>query len=123
MARPSAFANSRFMTGCGAVALIGPTHALSATAKRTRFDRILAVNPRPELTSRSDRAAGAEPERRQHRGERSAVALEDEAGANAHDAGPAEACMASVSHFTQTLARKSCPAGVSSVATRSSSGP
>ena len=35
MARPSAWANSRLVTGCGAVALIGPLAAGDSTAQRT----------------------------------------------------------------------------------------
>ena len=70
-------------------AFIGPMQAGGPIAKRTRSIQSFAVNPRPVLAARTDRPAGAEPERRQHRGEGSAVALEDQAGANARPPSPA----------------------------------
>ena len=79
-ARPSARANSAFVTGFGAVAFSGPVTRLGLDRPPDEIDPVRAMNPRPVLAARSDRSADAEPERRQHLRQRAAVAFEHEPG-------------------------------------------
>ena len=115
-ARPSAFENSRLVTGSGAVALTGPLQRSSSSAARIIPTRSSRVDPGDVLAPAGDRPADAEPEGRQHLRERAAVrGRARRRCARARRACPARAAAAaSASQSAQTSARKSRPAGASS---------
>ena len=60
-------------------------HRFAASAERV-YDEIVQVNPRQPLTPVCDRSANAESKRWKHLGERAAIAAEDDAGTEKHDA-------------------------------------
>ena len=104
------------VTGSGAVAFTGPDQRSSASAARTIPTRSSRVDPGDVLASAGDGSAEAEPEGGEHLRERAAAAVEHDAGAHLHHA-HAELCARAApraSQSTQSLARKSLPAGASS---------
>ena len=86
--RPSVAANSRLVTGAGAVALIGPLSESCHEGMMHRTDGIIHRDPADPLPARPDPPAGTQPKRRQHPLEGPARGRQNDAEAGQHDADP-----------------------------------
>ena len=116
-ARPSAARELLFVTGSGAVPLTGAAPVGAVERGEVERDEVVEVDPRQVLAPAGDRAADAELEEREHLRQRAAALVEHDAGADAarraRRAPPRRPPRAPTRR--RPAARKSSPAGSSSV--------